>query len=109
MRQVGYKHEQPIYYWKLNNDGTLTKSVITVYKEHNYYREIHYQFMMGGSIHSIRSTQMSRFVNNRVCLFEDDEAKAVKIIEDVLEARASKYKYDYENASKLLELVRDNN
>lgn len=111
-RNIFTKQDKTIYIWKLNLDGTLSKSAIDEYRITKYPGGTeYYLFRMEGSssTHSLRSSQMDRFVSNRYASFTNDDEKAIKAIDDCLSAKAKKYKDDYESASSLIKLLRDNN
>lgn len=102
------EHDKPIFMWKLNPDGSLSKFRISYYKAHQYSTYTYYLFKVdGGNVHSVRSTHFERVAHNRVYSFEDNVARIKKIIEESLEAKAHKAKNEYDNASKMLELLRE--
>lgn len=110
MRYEYPEQEQPIYIWKLGLDGKLTKSVINRYRVNHFSSSTSYLFRAekSSNIHSLRDSQMDRFVNNRFCSFSDDDKKAIQVIEANLSAKVKKLKDDYESVETILELLRTN-
>ena len=111
-RKIDYpEQEKTLYLWDLRLNGQLVKHEIHNYRINNFPRDTYYLFRTDNSTsaRTVRDYQLDRFVNNRVCSFNNDDKNAYKIIEDSLNAKAKKLLYDYENISKMLELVRSCN
>lgn len=90
------KQDVPIYRWKLQNDGTLKKTVIDCYKVNHFtYYDI-YMYRTANSVQSFKSNKLDRFVNNGVYSFEDNDEKVKILIIKSVETQYKKAKEEYE-------------
>ena len=105
------KQDKTIFIWKLNLDGTLQRIVVENYRISKYPGTEYFLFKVEGSstVHSLRASQLDRFVNGRYASFVDDKQKAIQAIDDCLSAKAKKYKDEYESTATMIKLLRDNN
>lgn len=105
------KQDKTIFIWKLNLDGTLQRIVVENYRVSKYPGTEYFLFKVEGSstVHSLRASQLDRFVNGRYASFTNDDEKAIKAIEANLSAKVKKLKDDYESVETILELLRTNN
>ena len=104
------QHEQAIYLWRLNEDGSLSKYVINEYREMQFslmgFTQYMFKIENEPTPRCIRDVQLDRFLNKRVCSFDSDDKKVRRIIDDTLSAKANKYKEDYEATVGLLKAFR---
>lgn len=94
--------DEPIYGWKLNDDGSVTRiTPITAY-EHRPNNKIRFE---DGSYYKWLSPQdFDRFVHNRYYSFENNEEKAIAAMKKAI---AIKYKVANKQLAKIKKL-RDN-
>lgn len=94
------KQDRPLYRWKLQDDGSLKKTVINYYKVSHFTFGDIYMYRTNNSVQSFKSDKLDRFVHNGVYSFNDDDEKIKILIIQAIEAQYLKAKIEYEKAKE---------
>lgn len=110
MSNVTYpEQDKPIYRWVLSNDGVVTKlpPITSHSARYNYY---FFKLNNSPNVHTAKTGQFDCFIIGKgVYSFEDNDKKAMAIIEEALKCRYDKIKKEWEAISERWEGFKSKN